>query len=156
MKKRYIVAFLGIVTLFILSLIFFIPKQRYWIPPVFRIEIEKYRQLCKRYCSDLNNTFSSWEIRSISFTEWCKHKPFYPYSLSDCPTPDMCYVQKDAEHCDGKNSFSSLSGFPEKVRMNCSFRLQTGEFCNPDEIEDGWIKCCENPSLENCNCKKVQ
>jgi len=113
---------------------------------------EEFKKFCMIYCKNLDETFNFSTIHLLSSTKWCEEY-FNPYPDTPCKTPDKCYSQKESEHCDGNNSFSPKEGFPEKVRVSCSFYLTTGEFCNPDAIEDGWIKCCENPSLENCNCK---
>jgi len=118
------------------------PPPRHW----------QFIESCKIYCQHLDKTFNSSTIHLLSNSKWCKEF-FQSYAYFECGTPDKCYSQKESEHCDGNNSFSPKQGFPEKVRVSCSFYLTTGEFCNPDAIEDGWIKCCENPSLENCNCK---
>jgi len=155
-KRKITCAFGIIVTLAIfLALVFtsIFSKRTIW-PRIPSLKDERWQfiESCKTYCQHLDKTFNSSTIHLLSNTKWCKEY-FDSYPDTPCKTPDKCYSQKVSEHCDGNNSFSPSDGFPEKVRVSCSFYLTTGELCNPDAIEDGWIKCCENTSLENCNCK---
>jgi len=122
-----------------------------YFPPEESVPWQIFRIECiERYCPALDFLFSSEFLQNIKFTDWCTRYVTL-YDPSKCNTSDKCYVQEIGESCDGKDKFSPE--FPEKVKVNCSFHLTTGELCNPDAIKDGWIKCCKEPSLENCNCE---
>lgn len=112
--------------------------------------VEEFTRLCIGWCKEIDESYNLTTIDNIRKSDWCTKKILL-YRLT-CPTGDKCYSQREGENCNKlKDQFSHE--YPEKVKVNCSFHLTTGELCNPDAIEDGWIKCCENPSLENCNCK---
>jgi len=106
---------------------------------------------CPSFCKALNFTYSRSSLFNLKDSDWCKSS-IQVYMPEDCETRDKCFVQRVGTNCSESESKFSHE-FPEKLKVNCSFHLTTGELCNPDAIEDGWIKCCENPSLENCNCK---
>ena len=106
--------------------------------------------VCKFACMELSGVYSNVTISKLKFTDWCTFGiRFYD---GECPTVEKCYKQRTSAKCnDSLDQFSEK--FPERVALNCTFRLKTGELCNPDAIEDGWIKCCKESSLENCNCR---
>jgi len=106
-----------------------------------------------RHCPSLDYRFDSASLPQIKYTMWCAFGlRLYPPEV--CPTEDKCYKQPISESCNSSaQSFSPF--YPEKLRIECSFKLRSGETCEPDKIENGWVKCCENPSLENCNCRLI-
>ena len=106
---------------------------------------------CVKYCLELDYLYNNETLNHLNYSRWCLEK-LRLYNPSKCETYDKCFIQRVGPECkESLNQFSSR--YPEKVKVNCSFHLTTGELCNPDAIEDGWIKCCKEPSLENCNCK---
>ncbi|RLG18331.1 hypothetical protein DRN63_01640 [Nanoarchaeota archaeon] len=112
---------------------------------------EEFEGACKWACPLLDKQFSRSSISNLSQSKWCTLRNRF-YDPLECNTYERCYAQRIGASCDNSiNQFSNK--YPELVKVNCSFYLTTGEFCNPDAIKDGWIKCCEEPSLENCNCK---
>lgn len=95
--------------------------------------------------------FDSNSLQEIKNTTWCEFG-IQLYAPRTCPTLDKCYRQPVSNSCNSSTLSFSLS-YPEKLKFECSFKLISGEICEPDKIENGWIKCCEDPSLDNCNCR---
>jgi len=110
---------------------------------------QTFASSCNQWCTDLNNKFDRGSIGQIVYTEWCT-KFIVPYSGSNCTTKDRCYEQPDGAVCDeSAQQFSSASGFPERVKVPCSFTLVTGETCNPGTPAN-WVDCCKNGNLASC------
>ena len=147
-KNTIVLAILALLVLVILAAIF-VPGFRSLLMSIILpapTEEQTFTRSCNEWCKDLNNRFNRGNIGQIVYTEWC-NKFITPYSGGDCPTKDRCYPQPDGDACDESlQQFSSGSGFPEKVKVSCSFTLTTGETCTPES----WVNCCKNGDLESC------
>lgn len=147
-----VLAILALLVLVILAAIF-VPGFRNLITSMFTpvpSEIQNFASSCNEWCKALTNKYDRGTIGQIVYSEWCS-KFLTPYSGTPCITKDRCYPQLDKDPgCDeSTQAFSSKSGYPEKVKVDCTFTLTTGEVCNPAS-PDKWIACCTKGDLANC------
>ncbi len=151
-RKLLVLLFLVAICILITTQILFVMRRT--TPAYEELFSEPVRNFiikCSNFCKELDWKYSFSTLQLLKNENWCLSS-LDVYDKNACATSDFCYVQSIGEKCNLTEKQFSYK-YPEVIKLNCSFHLVTGELCNPDAIEDGWIKCCENPSLENCNCK---